>query len=64
MKWSGDVDLNDGCLQRDCDAYHQRLEQIKEIGLSDQTNVCDQLRTLLDSLNRDLEFLNLRLNFM
>ena len=58
MKWSGDVDLNDGCLQRDYDAYHQRLEQIKEIGLSDQTNVCDQLRTLLDSLNRDLEFLN------
>lgn len=58
MKWSGDVDLNDGCLQRDYDAYHRRLEQIKEIGLSDQTNVCDQLRTLLDSLNRDLEFLN------
>ena len=39
-------------------AYHQRLEQIKEIGLSDQTNVCDLLRTLLDSLNRDLQFLN------
>ena len=58
MKWSGDVDLNDGCLQRDYDAYQQRIERIKKIGLSDQSNVCDQLRTLLDSLSRDLEFLN------
>ena len=30
MKWSGDVDLNDGCLQRDYDAYQHRLEQIKK----------------------------------
>ena len=60
MKWSGDVDLNNGYLQRDYDAYHyqHRLQQIKKIGLSDQSNVCDQLRTLLDSLNKDLEFLN------
>ena len=58
MKWSGDVDLNDGCLQRDYDAYQQRLKQIKKIGLSDQSNVCDQLNALLDSLNIDLEFLN------
>ena len=39
MKWSGDVDLNDGCLQRDYDAYQHRIEQIKKIGLSDQSNV-------------------------
>ena len=58
MKWSGDVDLNDGCLQRDYDAYQHRLEQIKKIGLSDQSNVCKQLKTLLDSLTRDIEFLS------
>lgn len=58
MKWSGDVDLNDGCLQRDYDAYQHRLQQINEIGLSDQGNVTDQLKALLDSLTKDLEFLN------
>ena len=56
------MNLNDGCLQQDYDAYHRRPEQIKEIGLSDQTNVSDLLRTLLDSLNRDLEFLNFHVN--
>ena len=35
MKWSGDVDLNDGSLQRDYDAYQYRLEHIKKIGLSE-----------------------------
>ena len=45
MKWSGDVDLNDGCLQREYNGYQHRLEQIKKIGLSDQSNVCEQLKT-------------------
>ena len=58
MKWSGDIDLNDGCLQREYNAYQHRLEQIKKIGLSDQSNVCEQLKTLLDSLTRDIEFLS------
>jgi len=57
MKWSGDVDLNDGSLLNDCNAYKRRVEQIKKIGIS-ESNAINQLKTLLDSLNKDLEFLN------
>jgi len=57
MKWSGDVDLNDGSLQNDYDAYKCRLEQIKKIGIS-ESNAINQLKTLLNSLNKDLDFLN------
>ena len=57
LKWSGDVDLNDGSLQKDYDAYQHRLKQIEETGIS-ESNVIDQLKMLLDSLSKDLEFLN------
>ena len=30
MEWSGDVDLNDGSLQRQYDAYIQRLDFIND----------------------------------
>lgn len=34
-EWSGDVDLNDGSLQEQYNAYIQRLDFIKNLGLDE-----------------------------
>ena len=55
-QWSGNVDLNDGLLQKQHDAYISRIEQANTIGL-EGGSVADQL-TLLSSDLKDLKFIN------
>ena len=56
MKWSGDVDLNDGNVQSQYNAYQTRLKEIGRIGLVDAITIDNQLAVLLESLTEDLEF--------
>jgi len=56
MKWSGDVDLNDGSVQKQYDAYQNRLKKVGSIGLEDGISVTDQLEDLLQNLTKDLDF--------
>jgi len=32
-EWAGDVDLNDGKLQRQCTDYKSRMEKLKHLGV-------------------------------
>jgi len=56
MKWSGDVDLNDGSVQSQYNAYQTRLKEIGRIGLVDAITIDNQLAVLLEGLTEDLEF--------
>jgi len=57
--WSGDVDLNDGELQRQHDAYIKRIDQAKKLGLENgEGQISDQLSSLLDDLTEDLKFIH------
>jgi len=56
MKWSGDVDLNDGSVQSQYNAYQTRLKEIGRIGLVDAIAIDNQLAVLLEGLTEDLEF--------
>lgn len=49
LEWSGDVDLNDGKLQNQYQAYRARLAFIENIGLeeSNETIVKNQLKDVL-----------------
>ncbi|XP_065891566.1 uncharacterized protein [Dysidea avara] len=58
QKWSGDVDLNDGHLQKQYEAYQKRLDSAKKLGLEDRNKIKDQLQMLLNDLTKDIEFLN------
>ena len=58
QKWSGDVDLNDGQVQKQYEAYQKRLDSAKKLGLEDRNEIKDQLQMLLNDLTKDLEFLN------
>ena len=40
IKWSGDVDLNDGKLQQAYRAYKSKLEFVSEIGLKTRQERC------------------------
>ena len=48
LQWSGDVDLNDGCLHKQYDEYKKRLESRKG---------CTELKELLLSLVHNLEYM-------
>ena len=57
MEWSGDVDLNGGSLQQKYNAYIQRLDFIKGLGLderSSQQQLLQDLHTLHQDLASDL----------
>ena len=62
--WSGDVDLNDGILQKSYKAYIKRLEEINEMVLTqteDQVasaTVVHQLTTCREAVENDVHFLH------
>jgi len=58
QKWSGDVDLNDGQVEKQYEAYQKRLDSAKKLGLEDWNKTEDQLQMLLNDLTKDLDFLN------
>ena len=54
--WSGDVDLNDGALQKQYNAYISRIEQAKTMGTEcSPLQVADQLMLLSSELKEDLK---------
>jgi len=55
--WSGDVDLNDGDLQKQYLEYQHRLNAIKQLSLTSRTGVIQQLATHSSKLRGDQEFL-------
>lgn len=57
LQWSGDVDLNDGSLQRSHEAYIQRLKFIEKIGLKERITLHSDVTSLETSLKDDLTFL-------
>ena len=56
-QWSGDVDLNDGSLQKQYNDYINRIGQAKKLGL-ERHQVDDQLDLLLSDFTKDLKFIN------
>ena len=58
-KWSGDVDLNDGSLQKLFEEYMCRLEFIAELGLArmDIHQIETDLALLETNVKDDLDFL-------
>ena len=57
--WSGDVDLNDGSLQKQYDAYIKLIGQANKFGLvNGESQIGDQLTSLLDDLTGDLKFIH------
>ena len=59
--WSGDVDLNDGCLQAQIDAYKKRLDYIEEIKSKEPSHtpmLLQQLENTLSELKKDLTFIH------
>jgi len=60
LEWSGDVDLGDGLLAEKYKDYRKRLETAENIGLHGD-NVSQELAGVLDTINKDLEFLQSRM---
>jgi len=58
LQWSGDVDLNDGCLHKQYDKYKKRLERVEKAGLV-RENASTELRGLLQDTAKDLEIIQL-----
>ena len=55
LKWSGDVDLNDGALQEQYNKYLGRLESVKKVGLV-QEHASNELRRILEDIAKDLQY--------
>ena len=55
MEWSGDVDLNDGDLQRAYELYQQELRFISQWGLEERQSPDEVLLSLRCNLLRDME---------
>ena len=58
--WSGDVNLNDGSLEKSYAMYLQRLKDAKEIGLPprhDRPVVIADLEDLAEQLSSDITFI-------
>ena len=57
LKWSGDVDLNDGKLQEQYEQYKKRLELAEKAGLK-RDKVENDLIELRQDLVKDLDYIN------
>lgn len=57
LQWSGDVDLNNGILQANHEAYIQRLKVIKMVGLKGEKTFLSDVTTLESGVKEDLKFL-------
>lgn len=58
MKWSGDVDLNDGELQRMYATYMNRLKFVSRIGLDDRVSLLQDISTCIGELCDDIKFVS------
>ena len=59
--WSGDVDHNNGDLQRQYTAYQQRLQSIAEIQMATSSNhseLLEKLKVVCSKVSDDLNFLH------
>ena len=56
LQWRGDVDLNDGAVQRQYESYRVRLQKADKLSASGESAVED-LRAVLSALKEDLEFI-------
>ena len=57
LEWSGDVDLNDGTLQANHEAYLQHLKFIETIGLKGEKTFLQDITQLESGVKEDLQFL-------
>ena len=56
--WSGDVNLNDGALEKQLKLYQERLSRVNDIKLvSDREALLRQLAAAIDELKEDLMYL-------
>ena len=59
LQWNGDVDLNDGSLQKQYEAYRERLAFAESVGLDgEHSDVIGQLMSVSSDLSDDLEFIH------
>ena len=58
LVWNGDVDLNDGKLLQQYEAYRTRLASVEKVGLEGQKDVAAQLASILKDLANDLTFIH------
>ena len=61
LEWSGDVDLNDGDVQKAYEVYRQRLTLIDGVGLGDRLTpalILDDLTTCSHQLAEDTLFIS------
>ena len=56
QQWSGDIDLNDGSLQKKYESYIKRLEMAEVVG-KNMGNARKDLADVLNDINKDLEFI-------
>ena len=62
LKWSGDVDLNDGELQEQYNIYIGRLESVKKAGLV-QEHASVELKRISEDLAKDLQYVQSGIQF-
>ena len=55
LQWSGDVDLNDGQLQKQYEEYVSRLESVKKAGLVPEC-ASNELTHILEDITKDLQY--------
>ena len=55
MEWSGDVYLSDGSLQKQYEAYRERLDFAESVGCS---GVSAQLTSILSGISDDMDFIH------
>lgn len=59
LQWSGDVDLNDGCLQEQYESYRKRLAFAEQVGLTNEHNeTVQQVGVVSDEIAEDLKFIH------
>lgn len=56
MEWSGDVDLNNGELQKQYKAYRDEISFINSLSCDDRSKLKQSIETLSERVVRDMEF--------
>ena len=59
LQWNGDVDLNDSSLQKQYEAYRDRLRFTESVGLDgEHSDVIGQLTKVTSDISDDLAFIH------
>lgn len=59
LRWSGDVDLNDGTLQEQYAAYRNHLAFVETVGVNgEHSDAAGQLATISADISDDLTFIH------